>query len=175
MPVVDFASLPATARLWIFAAERELKEQERDRLLGQVDGFLASWAAHGVPLTASRDLRYDRFLFVGVDEEAAGVSGCSIDALVRTMKGLEQEMGVALVDSAPVLYRDGSDIQRVSRERFAELVEAGSVDVGTTVFDNTLTKVGELDEGRWELPAGQSWHARAFEWAASGQRPATSS
>jgi hypothetical protein len=167
MPVVDFATLPATARLWIFAAERELKEHERDRLLQQVDGFLASWAAHGVPLTASRDFRYDRFLFVGVDEEAAGVSGCSIDALVRTMQGLEQEMGVALVDNAPVLYREGREIHRVSREHFAELVEAGTVHVGTTVFNNTLTKVGDLGEGRWEVPAGESWHAQAFELVAS--------
>jgi hypothetical protein len=169
MPVVDFAALPATARLWIFAAERELNDAERDRLLEQVDGFLATWAAHGAPLTAARDFRYDRFLFVGVDEEAAGVSGCSIDALVRTMKGLEHEMGAALVDNSPVLYRKDGEIRRVSRQRFAELAELGAVNLETTVFNNTLTKIGELVEGRWEVGAGESWHAQAFELA-SGTR-----
>ena len=35
------------------------------------------------PLTAARDLRHERFLMVAADEAAAGVSGCSIDALRR--------------------------------------------------------------------------------------------
>jgi hypothetical protein len=174
MPVVDFAALPPTARLWIFAAERDLNDTERDRLLEQVDGFLETWEAHGAPLMAARDFRYDRFLFVGVDEEAAGVSGCSIDALVRTMKGLEHEMGVALVDNSPVLYREDGEIRRATRQRFAELVEVGAVTLETTVFNNTLTKIGELVEGRWEVAAGESWHAQAFALAASRQPPAPS-
>lgn len=174
MPVVDFAALPPTARLWIFAAERRLNDTERNRLLEQVDGFLETWAAHGTPLTAARDFRYDRFLFVGVDEEAAGVSGCSIDALVRTMKGLEHEMGVALVANSPVLYREDGEIRRVSRQRFGELVEVGAVNLETTVFNNTLTKIGELVEGRWEVAAGESWHAQAFQLAASRQPSAPS-
>ena len=162
MPRALFDELPPDARVWIFGAERPLVDTERARVLDEVDAFIGQWAAHDVPLTTARDLRYDQFIFVAVDERAAGASGCSIDALVRRMKGLQAELGVELVNQAPVLYRDGADIARVSRERFADLVESGSISQETVVFDNTVTTVGAVRDGRWELPAANSWHGRAF-------------
>ena len=125
MPRADFDTLPEDARLWIFAADRPLESEERDRLLERVDAFLEQWRAHGAPLTASRDWRYDRFLFVAVDERAAGVSGCSIDALVNDIKGLEAELNTTMVDYSPVMFREGDAIRRVSRREFAKLAAAG--------------------------------------------------
>ena len=125
MPHVPFDTLPPDARLWIFGAERPLTESERARVLDEVGAFIGQWAAHDVPLTTASDLRYDQFIFVAVDERAAGASGCSIDALVRRMKGLAAELGVVLVNHAPVLYRDADGIACVSRERFGELVASG--------------------------------------------------
>ena len=162
MPRVTFDELPPEARLWIFAAERPLAAGERARVTREVDAFIDQWTAHDVPLQAARDVRYDQFIFVAVDERAAGASGCSVDALVRRMKGLQAELDVELVNHAPVLYRDGAGIARVSRERFADLAESGEVGPRTVVFDNTLTKVEEVRAGRWELPAGESWHGVAF-------------
>ncbi len=162
MPRVSFDELPPDARVWIFGAERPLVETERARVLDEVDAFIGQWAAHDVPLTTARALWYDQFIFVAVDERAAGASGCSIDALVRRMKGLQAELGVELVNHAPELYRDGAGIARVSRERFADLVESGSISQETVVFDNTVTTVGAVRDGRWELSAANSWHGRAF-------------
>ncbi|MCY4598926.1 MAG: hypothetical protein OXF27_03285 [Acidobacteria bacterium] len=162
MPQVTFDALPEEARVWIFSAERTLDAGERDRLLAHVDRFIAQWAAHDTPLTAGRELRYDRFLFVAVDQRMAGPSGCSIDALVRQMKGLEQELGVELVNHAPVVFRADGEIRRVRRDQFAALASAGEVDPQTTVFDNTLTRLGDVRAGRWETPAANAWHGRAF-------------
>jgi hypothetical protein len=161
MPLIPFENLPQDARLWIFPAERPLSSDEERQVLAEADAFIAQWTAHGVPLAAGRDLRHHQFILIGVDERAAGVSGCSVDALVRRMHQLEQRMGVELVNNGPVLYREGKDIRRVQRDRFAELVSSGKVNLDTRVFDNTLTKVGEV-KGRWEVRAGDSWHARAF-------------
>jgi hypothetical protein len=99
---------------------------------------------------------------VGVDERAAGVSGCSIDALVRRMQQLETVLGLELINNGPVLYREGDAVVRVSRDRFAELAASGTVGLNTRVFDNTLTRVGDLLAGKWEVKAADSWHARAF-------------
>ncbi len=162
MPRVAFDRLPRNARLWIFSAERELTDSEGSRLLEEVDVFIDQWTAHGVQLTAGRDWQYSRFLFVGVDEAAAGVSGCSIDSLVRRMKVLQEMLGAELVNQAPVFFRTGSMIERVSRERFAELANSGMVTTNTAVFDNTLTKVGDIYAGRWEVSVSESWHAKAF-------------
>ena len=162
MPRIPFDRLPPDARLWIFAAERTLSAAESARVLEETDAFIQQWMAHGVPLNAARDLRHNRFVLVGVDERAAGVSGCSIDALVRRMQQLEGVLGLELVNNAPVLYRHGDVIERVSRERFAELAASGTVSPGTWVFDNTLTRVGDLLAGKWEVKAADAWHAKAF-------------
>ena len=162
MARVDFEALPADARVWIFSAERALTADEQSRLLAEVDGFLSQWGAHDRPLTAGRAIRYDRFLFVAVDQSSVGPSGCSIDALVRQMKGLQQELGVELVNHAPVLFRRDGEIARVARDEFADLAQAGAVGLDTTVFDNTLTRLGDVRDGRWETKAVNSWHARAF-------------
>ena len=162
MPRVDVDHLPSEARVWIFAAERSLTELEQVQLLSEVDRFIDHWSAHDMPLTAGRELRYDRFLFVAVDQRKAGPSGCSIDTLVRQMKVLEQDLGVELVNHTPVLFRQGAVIVRMPREEFAELATAGDVDPETTVFDNSVTSLGEVRAGRWETRAADSWHARAF-------------
>jgi hypothetical protein len=162
MASVPFDRLPPSARLWVFAAERPLDTAERARLLDLVDDFLSSWKAHGVPLTSAREFRYDRFLLVGVDEAATGASGCSIDAMVHQLETLERALGVALLDHGPVLFRRDDTIARLPRPDFAELARRGDVSPETIVFDNTVTRVGDLREGRWERPARESWHARAF-------------
>ena len=158
MPRTAFDQLPADARLWIFAAERPLSAEESRRVLAEADAFIDQWTAHGMPLTAGRDLRYDRFVLVGVNERAAGVSGCSIDALVRRMQQLETVLGLELVNNGPVLYREGDEIERVSRERFSELAASGTIGPNTRVFDNTLTRVGDLVAGKWEVRAADAWH-----------------
>ena len=162
MPRQPFDRLPDSARLWVFAASRPLEVAERDVLLEAVDAFLDQWNAHRVPLDCARALHYDQFLVVGVDEEGAGVSGCSVDALVRTMKALGQQLGVDLVDHASVFYRDGGHVRRATRDDFAQAVSEGAVTRDTCVFDNTVQTVGALRAGAWEAPAGRTWHGRAF-------------
>ncbi len=97
-----------------------------------------------------------------MDQEAAGVSGCSVDALVRTMKSLGQQLGVELLDHASVFYRDGVTVTRVSRDHFADAVSRGALTPATIVFDNTVPTTGALRAGAWEAPAAQTWHGRAF-------------
>ncbi|HKI94374.1 MAG TPA: hypothetical protein VJ992_03685 [Gemmatimonadales bacterium] len=162
MPRVAFDRLPDDARLWVFTAARTLAPGERDQLLENVDAFLDGWAAHGTPLTCAREIRYDQFLLVAVDEHAAGASGCSIDALTQRLRGLEQRLGVSLLENAPVLYKDGETIRRVPRPEFAALAERGTVTADTIVFDNSVVTVGAVRDGTWETPARASWHGRAY-------------
>ena len=126
MPRIPFDRLPTDARVGIFSASRILSDEEQGRLLADVDDFIDQWGAHSTPLTAARDLRYGRFLFVAVDQSVAGPSGCSIDALVQRIKVLQQAIGVELVDHAPILFRREDVVERVSRDEFAQLVADGA-------------------------------------------------
>ena len=162
MPLIRFEQLPETSRLWVFGMDRDLDPDDRQTLAEGVDLFLDSWKAHGEPLTVAREWRHERFLLVGVDEASVPPSGCSIDALVNALKELEGRLGVTMVDNTPVWYRDGEGIQRVSRQDFGALVAEGRVTPETVVFNQSITQLSQLRDGRWETAASRSWHGRAF-------------
>ena len=130
--------------------------------MSEVDEFLQGWKAHGSPLTAARDWRYGRLLLVAVDERSVPPSGCSIDAMVHVLKGLEGRLGVTLVDNAPVWFRSGGEPRRVTRPEFAALAKADEVGRHTAVFDFSVTCVADVREGRWEVAASETWMNRAF-------------
>jgi hypothetical protein len=159
MPRVPFESLPPSARLWVFGAERPITGSGASRLLGAVDEHQERWNAHGSPLTCARQWTEDRFLAIGVDQSTAGASGCSIDGLFRVLKGLETELGTPLVGGGTVYYRDPSGpIVAVSRDEFSELAADGAVRKDTKVFDMTVATVGDWNE-RFEIETARSWHA----------------
>jgi hypothetical protein len=160
MPLVRIEGLPDDARTWVFGADKTIKAPASDTLLPEVDGFLSQWNAHGSPLTVGRDWEYGRFLTVAVDQSTAGASGCSIDGLFRTLKGLEPKLGASLVTSGLIFYRDENGaIQSVDRDQFTALGADGRIVPGTRVFDPTVTTLGEW-RARFEINAEDSWHAK---------------
>jgi hypothetical protein len=162
MPKVDFADLPSHGRLWVFPASRDLTEPEAQACLSAVDEFLAAWSAHGAPLRSGRELVGNRFLLVGVDVDAEAPSGCSIDKLVNRLRALGGEMGVELIDHAPIWFRDHSGVRTVPRAEFRALASAGKLSADVPVFDTTLTKVGQLRDGGLERRASETWHGKTF-------------
>ena len=159
MPIVDIEKMPDTSRVWVFGSDRPLAPGTETVLLREVDRFLASWKAHGAPLTAARSWKHDRFLTIAVDQSTEGASGCSIDGLFRALKALEPQLGASLVTSGRVFFRDNSGrIACEERDRFSEMAAEGKVTASTQVFDPTVTSLGEW-RARFELKAGESWHA----------------
>ena len=160
MPLVEIEGLPDNARTWVFGADKSINAPASDTLLREVDGFLSQWHAHGSPLTVGRDWKYGRFLTVAVDQSTAGASGCSIDGLFRTLKGLEPKLEASLVTSGLIFYRDDKGaIQSVDRDQFTALGAEGKITPGARVFDPTVTTLGEW-KARFELNAEDSWHAK---------------
>jgi hypothetical protein len=160
MPLVQIDVLPDDARTWVFGADKTINVPASDTLLREVDGFLSQWRAHGSPLTVGRDWKYGRFLTVAVDQSTAGASGCSIDGLFRTLRGLEPKLGASLVTSGLIFFRDETGaIQSVDRDQFTALGAQGKIASDTRVFDPTVTTLREW-RARFELGLGDSWQAK---------------
>ncbi len=161
MSYIPFEKLPDSSRLWIFAADCKLSEAEVDMLSREMQSFCSSWLAHGAPVVGSCMTMYDQFLFVAADE-AASLSGCSTDEMMRRVRILGETYGVEFFGMPRVQYRDNDTIKTTSRIEFDSLAKNISSDV--VVFDNTLTTLGEFRSGKWELPAKNAWHIKAFEF-----------
>lgn len=175
MSVRAIDRLPDRARVWIFGAGRPLGEEEIVLLEERFPPFLERWTAHARELSAAFEVRESRFVVVAVDETETTASGCSIDALMRHVGGLEETLGVRLLDGTPVWYRAGDGrVKSVSRLEFRRLAAEGEVGATTPVFDPTLSELGDLRAGRLERAAGDSWHARLLPAGSSPPRGPTS-
>lgn len=163
MPRIDFAQLPDDARLWVFPVQDKLEGEQATALHDAVRTFLDGWEAHGTPLSGGYTVEDDRMVLVAVDQASVPPSGCSIDSMVRVLKGLERSLGKRMLNQAPVYFRDESgEIRSLSRAGFRAAAREGQVSPDTRVFDTTLTELGAYRAGRLEVPARESWHGAVF-------------
>jgi len=151
---VNIDQLSNDAHIWIFGISPSLDAQKSETLLRRVDAFLDEWAAHGVPIRGARELREGSFLVIAADEHRER-SGCSIDRMFGTLKELERELGVQILDSNRVFLRDSGSVRAVPRPEFRN---AATLD--TPVFDVLAEHLGDVRSGTWERRAADSWHAK---------------
>jgi hypothetical protein len=157
--LVDFKLLPNNSRVWVFQASRKLSESEVEILKPRTEVFLSQWTAHGQNLEAGFEVRYNRFIVLGLNQDNASASGCSIDASVKFIQSLEKDIEVDLLDKMNVTFYNGQFIAHKSLSDFRKMAKAKSVSANTIVFNNLVNTKAEYLEN-WEVPAKESWHQR---------------
>ena len=159
--------LPGRARLWVHVADRELTAAEQGALVRQLNDFLVGWSAHGAPLVAAGAVVYDRVLVVGLDEERAGATGCSIDKLVGFVRAHGEAAQVDWFDRHQVLWRQpGEEAWRSTRTaEFWALRKAGVVTAESEVVDGLAATVDAAQGPKGWLVRrfDESWHSAMWE------------
>ncbi len=154
-----FKDLPDDSRVWIYQSNRKLSDEEVSQIKEKVIDFLKEWTAHGQDLEAGYEIKYNRFIVFGLNQENASASGCSIDASVYFIQKLETEFGIDLLDKMNVTFYNGEFIAHKTLSDFRKMAKAKSVSKNTVVFNNLVnTKIDYLEN--WEVPAKDSWHNR---------------
>ncbi|WP_419211063.1 ABC transporter ATPase [Maribacter sp. X9] len=157
--LVEFNTLPESARVWIYQCNRSLTEDELAEICTDLDKFLESWTAHGKDLKAGYEIKYKRFIIIALDQSAQNATGCSIDASVRFIQELEKKYDVLLLDKMNVSYKQGEFVAYKTLVDFKAMAKQKAISKNTIVFNNLVTNKGEYLE-HWEVPASESWHAR---------------
>lgn len=157
--LVDFKTLPESARIWIYQANRSFTDEELRNIRKELDVFITDWIAHGADLKAGYEIRYNRFLILALDQSLNAASGCSIDASVHFIQQLEKRYSVELLDKMNVSYKQGEFIAYKPLTDFKKMAKQKAVSRNTIVFNNLVTNKGEYLE-HWEVPASESWHSR---------------
>lgn len=157
--LAEFNSLPDAARIWIYQCNRSFSESELQEIEQATAQFLNDWTAHGSDLKAGFEIKYKRFIVIGLDQSQASASGCSIDASVHFIQTLEQKYDVELMDRMNVSFKQGEFIAYKPLKDFKKMAKAKSVSKNTIVFNNLVANKLEYDE-HWEVPASDSWHTR---------------
>lgn len=157
--LVDFKKLPEDSRIWIYQANRKLSDEEITEMENEISEFVTQWTAHGATLEGGFEIRYSRFIIIGLNQSSVAASGCSIDASVHFIQSLEKKYDVDLLDKMNVTYYNGDYIAHKTLTDFREMAKNKSVSKNTVVFNNLVNTKAEYLEN-WEVPAHQSWHGR---------------
>ena len=159
---ISFDFLPENSRIWIYPSNRVFSDIELEMLKADLSKFLSNWTAHNRSLDAAFDIPYKRFIVIGINQNSAQASGCSIDASVRFIKGLEQKYDIVLLDKMNVTFKQGKFLTHKSLDEFVKMAKAKSVSKETIVFNNLVNTVADYKRF-WEVPACESWHRRFLQ------------
>lgn len=146
-------------RVWVYLSDKPLAGALALSLREDIEAFLNAWNAHGTALSATYELRHDRFIIIKANEEKFIASGCSIDKQLRFIKDVEQKYGLSLLNRLLVAYRGVEAIEVVHSSGIPQLLTDGVINENTLVFNVGAGTDAELSKN-FEIPLKQSWLAR---------------
>ncbi|MBU4539007.1 MAG: hypothetical protein L6264_04035 [Weeksellaceae bacterium] len=143
-------------RVIIYPASRPFTPKESKVITEKLYDFLATWAAHGKPLSSSFKIEKNQFIVVCVDEEKEAASGCSIDSLGGIMKEIDQEFQLGLFDRMKASFVENGEIKTMKLQGFRKALKEGDVPMDIEVFDFSKNSyVAFLSD--FLLPLKRSW------------------
>jgi len=156
--LVDYTSLPETAKVWIYPSNRKFYDTEIDALTQKIIAFLESWKADDASFSVSYKLMYNRFIVLFADA-ADPLKHTDIDTSVEFILQLQQEYEVELLDRMNVCFKQGEYVQYKELKDFKKLLKNRAVTGKSIVFDSLVTTKEEF-ENHWEVPVAESWYGR---------------
>ena len=143
-------------RVIIYPASRPFTPKESKVITEKLYDFLATWAAHGKPLSSSFKIEKNQFIIVCVDEDVEAASGCSIDALGGVMKEIEKEFELGLFDRMKATYIENGQVKTLKLQDFRNGLRNGEISKDIEVYDfSKNTYVAFLSD--FLLPLRRSW------------------
>ena len=150
--LVDFNTTANQSRIWIYAAEQKLTNNQENYIIKSISNHLNNWEAHKVPLVAGVTILENHFIIIALDETKNGASGCSIDTLQNKMQEIEKVLSVSLLNRLNVFCRIDDEIHCIPTTKLAE-----NANKETLFYDLTIQKKSELSN--WLKPIEEGWCA----------------
>ena len=143
-------------RVIIFPASRPFSPKESKIITEKLYDFLATWAAHGKPLSSSFKIEKNQFIVICVDEEKEAASGCSIDALGTVMREMDSEFELGLFDRMKASFIENGETKTMKLQDFRKGLKEKTISSDIEVFDFSKNSyVAFLSD--FLLPLNKSW------------------
>jgi hypothetical protein len=149
-------SFSPDSRVWIYQSSRLFSLSEALEIEQLLDGFIAGWLSHGVPVKGAGHLFFGQFIILMADEKATGVSGCSTDSSVRLIKEIENRFKVNMFDRTTLAFVVKDRIQLLPLSQLQYAVDNNFITPDTLYFNNMVQTKEEL-ENKWLIPVKESW------------------
>lgn len=150
------ADFDSSSRVWIYQASRLFTLSEALQIEPLLEDLTANWKAHGAPVKGYANLLFGQFIVLMADETATGVSGCSVDSVVRIVQQIEKTYGVEMFNWQNLAFVVKGKVQLIPRQQFSYAFENNFITADTLFFNNVVATKQEL-ENNWIIPVKDSW------------------
>ena len=150
--LVNFNTIPEESRIWIYAAEQKLTNEQESYILQSISDHIKNWEAHKVPLTAGVAILENHFIVVALDESKNLASGCSIDTLQKLIQNLEKDLSISLLNRLNIFCKIEDEILCVPSFKLESIAKSN-----TLFYDLTIQKKLELHS--YLKPISEGWCA----------------
>ena len=150
--LVNFDILPDSSRLWIYAAEQQLTNEQEQYILTSISNHLQNWEAHKVALTAGVIILEKYFIIVALDERKNRASGCSIDTLQHKIQEIENTLSISLMNRMNVFCKINDQIKCVPSFKLDSIAK-----YDTLFYDLTIERKSALQS--YLKPICKGWCA----------------
>jgi thiol-disulfide isomerase/thioredoxin len=157
---IPFEQMPDHARVWIYQADRPLTLSDCQTIAQTLEKGTQSWEAHGAPLQASFEIRFNQVVVVAVNESVNQASGCSIDASTRWFKELATDLRIDFFNRDLAIVR-GESLELIPISQIKTQVQAGNINPNDTIL-TPLTDLVAKYRNAWLCPASASYIQRHF-------------
>tara|TARA_B110000444_G_C18687174_1_gene522535 strand:- start:430 stop:894 length:465 start_codon:yes stop_codon:yes gene_type:complete len=150
--LVDFDTTDDNSRIWIYAAEQKLTNEQKANIIKSISDHLKGWNAHKLPLTAGVTILENHFIVIALNESDNVVSGCSIDTLQNKILELEKELSISLLNRLNVFCKIEDKILCIPSFKLSAIAKAN-----TLFYDLTIQKKSDLNS--YLKPINEGWCA----------------
>ena len=150
--LVNFNTIPEESRIWIYAAEQKLTNEQESYILQSISDHIKNWEAHKVPLTAGVAILENHFIVVALDESKNLASGCSIDTLQKLIQHLEKDLSISLLNRLNIFCKIEDEILCIPSFKLESIAKSN-----TLFYDLTIQKKSELHS--YLKPISEGWCA----------------
>ena len=157
---IPFEQLPDHSRVWVYQANRPLVGAEMEQISSFLVNEMNAWAAHGAPLNASFEIRFNQVVIVAVNEDVNQASGCSIDASTRWFKSLGELLQIDFFDRQ-IASIHGEQISLIPITAIKDFILRADLSEEDFIIPPQTSDLGQY-RNQWLETVRESWLKKYF-------------
>ncbi len=140
----NWNTLSDDAKIWLYGTNREITVEETEEIKAFLDNFCNEWAAHGTKLDCGFTVLYNRFIVLGVNEQSAAASGCSIDSSIHAFQDIDKKYNFDLFNRLRSYYVTESSVESLNNQEIQRKLAAQELSEKSMFIDPMVSTVGDL-------------------------------
>lgn len=152
-------NLPTESKVWIHPLVQSIHGQTLNDINEKLSSFVNQWEYHNTPAPGYFFIYLNRFVFLINSNK---ISGCSIDSSFQVINKINQQLGELRKNYFYFLNSEG-EVMGFERHNAQTKINSGEIKPNTIIYNLGVQTLEDLQEGKFECPAHQSWLKKYFK------------